>query len=192
VQVDCVPGWHTPAPLHWGADVNVEPGIGQVVAPHIVPFAYRRQLPAPSHIPSVPHVAVGAMAHWPSGSVAAGASVHVPAVSVSAHERQVPVHELAQQTPCWHCPDWHSVPAPHATESSFFEQTPLLQTKPAAQSVASVAFAHVVRQMLFVLQAYVPHEAGVPTWHVPVPLQVRACVYVPLAQVSAAHVVPAT
>jgi hypothetical protein len=54
--------------------------------------------------------------------------VHVPAVPASAHERQSPVHELAQQTPCWHWPDWHSVPAPHGVESSFFEQTPVLQT----------------------------------------------------------------
>jgi hypothetical protein len=189
VQVDCVPGWHTPAPLHWGADVNVEPGIGQVVAPQIVPAAYRRQLPAPSQVPSVPHVVVAAAAHWLSGSVVAAASVHVPTVPGSAHERQVPVHELAQQTFCWHCPDWHSVPAVHAAALSFFEQTPLLQTKPVAQSPSIV---QVVRQVLFVLQAYVPQEAGVPTWHVPAPLQVRACVYVPVTQVSAAHVVPAT
>jgi hypothetical protein len=56
------------------------------------------------------------------------ATVHVPAVAANAHERQSPVHELAQQTPCWHCPDWHSVPAPHGAALSFFEQTPLLQT----------------------------------------------------------------
>jgi hypothetical protein len=37
VQVDCVPGWQTPEPLHCGADVNVEPA--QVVAPQLVPPA---------------------------------------------------------------------------------------------------------------------------------------------------------
>jgi hypothetical protein len=37
VQVDCVPGWQTPEPLHCGADVNVEPE--QVVPPHVVPEA---------------------------------------------------------------------------------------------------------------------------------------------------------
>jgi hypothetical protein len=37
VQVDCVPGWQTPAPLHRGAEVNVEPE--QVVPPHVVPAA---------------------------------------------------------------------------------------------------------------------------------------------------------
>jgi hypothetical protein len=58
----------------------------------------------------------------------AGASVHVPIAPGSAHERHVPVHELLQHTPCWHCPDWHSVPAPHVAPLSFFEQTPLLQT----------------------------------------------------------------
>jgi hypothetical protein len=39
VQVDCVPGWQTPEPLHSGADVTVEPGVGQVGAPQIVPAA---------------------------------------------------------------------------------------------------------------------------------------------------------
>jgi len=42
------------------------------------------------------------------------------------------------------------VPAPHGAALSFFEQTPLLQTKPAAQSLTSV---QVVRQVLFVSQA---------------------------------------
>jgi hypothetical protein len=84
-----------------------------------------------------------------SGSVIGAASVQVPAVPGSAHERQVPVHELAQQTPCWHCPDWHSVPPVHAAALSFFEQTPLLHTKPVAQSLAIV---QVVRQVSFVSQ----------------------------------------
>jgi hypothetical protein len=45
-----------------------------------------------------------------------------------AHDRQVPVHELAQHTPCWHWPDWHSLPPPQTAPLSFFEHTPLLQT----------------------------------------------------------------
>jgi hypothetical protein len=83
------------------------------------------------------------------------------------------VHELVQQTPCWQMPVPHSAPAVHAAPSSFFEQTPLLHTYPAAQSPAAV---HVVRHVPFVLHAYVPHEDCVPAWQVPVPLQVRACV----------------
>jgi hypothetical protein len=82
----------------------------------------------------------------------------------------------------------HSAPAVHAAPSSFFEQTPLLHTYPAAQSAAAV---HVVRHVLFVSQAYVPHEDCVPGWQVPAPLHVRAWVYVPAAQVAAAHEVPA-
>ena len=115
----------------------------------------------------------------------------MPAVPVSAHERHVPVHELAQHTPCWHWPDWHSVPAPHGAALSFFEQTPLLQTKPAAQSLA---IAQVVRQVSFVPQRYVPHIEDVAAWQVPAPLQVRAWVNVPvpIGQVAATHVVPAT
>jgi hypothetical protein len=126
VHDDCVPAWQTPEPLHLGADVNVEPA--HVVAPHVVPAAYRRHAPAASHIPSVPQLLAPWSAHWFSGSVFTVASVHVPIVPDSAHERHVPVHELPQHTPCWHWPDWHSVPAPHVVPFSFFEQTPLLQT----------------------------------------------------------------
>ena len=51
---------------------------------------------------------------------------------------------------------------------------------------------HVTRQVLFVLQAYVPQEDEAPGWQVPVPLQVPACVYRPAEQVAGAQVVPAT
>jgi hypothetical protein len=186
VHDDCVPAVHTPAPLHWAAEVNVEPE--HVAAPHMVPAAYLRQAPAPSQVPSSPQVAPPASVHWFSGSWPAVTSEHVPRLPASAHDRQVPVHELVQQTPCWQMPVPHSAPAVQAAPSSFFEQTPLLQTYPAAQSPAAV---HEVRHVPFVLHAYVPQEDCVPAWQVPVPLHVRACVYVPAAQVSAAHDVPA-
>jgi hypothetical protein len=126
-----------------------------------------------------------------SGSVVAAAREQVPTAPGRAHERQVPVHELAQQTPCWHWPDWHSVPAAQVAALSFFEQTPLLQTKPVAQSFA---VAQVVWQVLFVSQRYVLQDEEVPGWQVPVPVQVRAWVYVPAptGQVASTHVVPAT
>ena len=79
-------------------------------------------------MPSVPQLGAPASVHWLSGSVLGAASVQVPTVPVRLQERHVPVHELAQQTPCWHWPDWHSVPAAHGAALSFFEQTPLLQT----------------------------------------------------------------
>jgi hypothetical protein len=186
VHEDCVPAAHVPVPLHWGADVNVEPA--HVAAPQVVPAAYRRQAPAPSHVPSSPQFMAPPSVHWFSGSWPAATSEQVPRLPASAHERQVPVHELEQQTPCWQKLEPHSAPAAHAAPSSFFEQTPLLQTYPAAQSAAAV---HVVRHVLFVSQVYVPHEDCVPGWHVPVPLHVRACVYVPAAHVAAAHDVPA-
>jgi hypothetical protein len=129
VQDDCVPAWQTPAPLHVGVEVNVEPE--QVAEPQVVPAAYWRHAPAPSHMPSSPQLlglAPRASVHWFKGSVLFAASVHVPIELGSAHERQVPVHELAQHTFCWHWPDWHSAPPPQATPLSFFEQTPLLQT----------------------------------------------------------------
>jgi hypothetical protein len=79
-------------------------------------------------MPSVPQLGAPASVHWLSGSVPAVASVQVPTVPASAHERQIPVQELAQHTFCWHWPDWHSVPSAHGVELSFFEQTPLLHT----------------------------------------------------------------
>jgi hypothetical protein len=81
------------------------------------------------------------------------------------------------------------VPAPHVAALSFFEQTPLLQTKPAAQSFT---VEHIVWQALFVSQAYVPHDDGVAVWQVPVPLHVRACVNMPAVHVAVTQVVPAT
>jgi hypothetical protein len=134
--------------LHVGSDVNVEPE--HVVPPHFVPAAYRRQAPAPSQVPSVPQLVAIWSAHWFSGSWPAATSVHVPIEAAMAHERQVPVHELLQQTPCAHWPDWHSLPAAHVAPLSFFEQTPLLQTYPAAQSPTAV---QPVRHFPFVLHA---------------------------------------
>jgi hypothetical protein len=48
-----VPAAQLPVPLHVRAGVNVTPV--HVDAAHIVPAAYRRQAPVPSHVPSVPH-----------------------------------------------------------------------------------------------------------------------------------------
>jgi hypothetical protein len=46
--------WQVPVPLHDRADVSVDPV--QLAVAHVVPAAYRRQAPAPSHVPSRPHV----------------------------------------------------------------------------------------------------------------------------------------
>ena len=50
------------------------------------------------------HIAAG------SGSPV-GTAVHSPIVPVMAHEKQAPAQAVAQQTPCAHWPDLHSVAA---------------------------------------------------------------------------------
>jgi len=119
-------------PLQVRAGVNADPV--QRAAAQVVPAAYRRQAPAPSHVPSVPHEVLPLSVHWSRGSCPTGTSVQVPALPDSAHDRQVPLQLEAQQTPCWQSPDAHSVPAAQVRPSGFFEQTPALQMLGATQS----------------------------------------------------------
>jgi len=72
--------------------------------------------------------------------------VQVPAEPDSAHDWQVPVHALAQQTLCSQKPDAHSLGSAHAAPRSFFPQAIAVQTLPAVQS-ASVP--HAPRQRPF-------------------------------------------
>ena len=85
-----------PPPLQVRAGIDV--ASLQLAAAHIVPLAYWRQAPAPSQVPSLPQLAAPSSAHWLSGSVPAGTSMHRPSLPAIAHERQVPVHAVAQQT----------------------------------------------------------------------------------------------
>jgi hypothetical protein len=50
----------------------------------------------------------------------------------------VPVQAVAQQTPWEQKPELHSVPAPQALPSGFFEQVPPLQTLGETQSPSTV------------------------------------------------------
>jgi hypothetical protein len=122
-----------PVPLQVRAGENVEPT--QVAVAQTVPVAYRRQPPLPSHMPSVPQLVAPLSAHWFRGSAPTGTGVQVPAVPVSAHDRQVPVQLELQQTPCWQSPDAHSVPPAQVTPSGFFVHWPALQMLGAMQSV---------------------------------------------------------
>ena len=79
----------------------------------------------------------------------AGIAVQTPRLPASAHDVQMPVQAPAQQTPCWHEPEAHSVPAAQSAPFAFLPQIVPLQTLPAAQS----AFvAHEVRQVPVVPQ----------------------------------------
>ena len=96
----------------------------QVGARHCVPDAYRRHAALPSHIPSLPHVVAPWSAHWPSGSEPSGTLVQVPTLLGTAHERQVPVQVVPQQTPCSQKPELHSGPPPQAAPIGFLPQLP--------------------------------------------------------------------
>ena len=161
--------WQVPVPLHVRAGENVEPV--HDAPTHTVPAAYRRQAPLPSQVPSVPQVEAPLSAHWLSGSAPTAANVQVPAVPDSAHDRQVPVQLELQQTPCWQRPEAHSVAPAQVVPSGFFVHWPALQMLGAMQSLLVV---QVVRQIPLGPQLYAPHEIGVASWHVPVPLQVRS------------------
>jgi hypothetical protein len=106
-----------------------------------VPLTYRRQPPLPSQVPSVPQVAAPASVHWFNGSWPAGTVEQVPPVPVRAHDRQVPVQAVLQQTPCAQKPLLHSVPPAHAAPSGLSPQLDAVQTFPLVQSALVVQVA---------------------------------------------------
>ena len=106
----------------------------QVPAAQVVPLAYKRQPPTPSQAPSAPQLAAPWSAHWPSGSAPAGTVEQVPLDPASAHDMQVTVHDVWQQTPWAQIPLRQSGPAAHAAPSGSLPQLPLVQTLPAEQS----------------------------------------------------------
>ena len=117
----------------------------------------------------------------------AGIAVQTPRLPASAHDVQIPVHAPAQQTPCWHEPDAHSVPAAQSTPLTFLPQIVPLQTLPPEQSAL---VAHEVRHAPAVPQEYGSHACCVPGMHVPVPLQRPGRVAVTPVQAGATHCVP--
>jgi len=184
-HIEVVAVWQVPVPLQVRADVSVEPV--QVAETQVVPAAYSRQAPIPSHVPSRAHVPDPSSGHWASGSWPLGTLVHVPGVPESAHDWQRPVQVVWQQTPCAQWAELHSVSPPQVAPIGLRPQLPPLQVLGDAQSAD-------VEQV--VLQAFVPHANGVQldevaVWQMPLPLQVRAGVNVVPEQVAATHWVPA-
>jgi hypothetical protein len=125
------------------------------------------------------------------GAVPDGTLLQVPGAVASAHDWQVPVHAVAQHTPCAQKPDAHSAAAAQVRPSGFLEQVPPLQTLGEAQWASVV---HVVRQAFAVVsQTYGLHAELVAAAHMPMPLHSRGGVNVdPAGQVAAAHCVPLT
>jgi hypothetical protein len=150
-----------------------------------------RQAPLPLQVPSFPHVVDPPSVHWVAGvgSCPAGTLAQVPALPVSAHDRHVPVHAVAQQTPCAQLPELHSAAAVHTAPLGFFPQLFIVQV---LGETHSALVAHVVR-----------HAPLLPHWngsqpddaaggrHRPAPSQVWAGVSVEPVQVAGMHTVPA-
>lgn len=123
-------------PLQVRAGVNVAPA--QLCGTQMVPLAYCRHDPPPSHVPSVPHVEAPLSAHCPSGSSPAGTSMHVPAVPVIPHDRQLPVQAVRQHVPCSQKPLEHSVAPVQVAPLGRLPQLPPVQTLGATQSASAV------------------------------------------------------
>jgi hypothetical protein len=136
---------HVPAPSHNRGGVSTAPAAGQRPATQTVAARNRRHPPAPSQVPSVPQLAAPVSGHWSSGSCRSGTLVQAPWLPGSAHDRQVPVQVVLQQTPCWQMPELQSSLVAHIPPSARLPQLPLLQMLGGVQSALVVqVFAHVI------------------------------------------------
>lgn len=108
----------------------------QVLPPQAVPAAYFPQAPLPSQNPSPMQVAAPWSSHWASGSCPAGTLMQVPALPGTAHDLQVPVQAVAQQTPCAQNAELQSPFVPQLAPIGFLPQLPDTQKVPVAQSTS--------------------------------------------------------
>jgi len=180
----------TPAPSQVRAD-NAVVEFMHAAAPHTVVVPYLRHAPAPSQVPSLPHVEAAAIGHWEatSGALPAAIGEQVPTLPAIEHDMQVPVHAMLQQTLLTQNPDAQSLFSPdeHVPPIGILPQLMATQVLPLVQSVAVVV--HVV------LHAPVPHMYGaqglvVAARHTPLPSQERADDSIEPVQLAAPHDVP--
>lgn len=76
--------------------------------------------------------------------------MQVPGLDASAHDWQVPVHVVAQQTLCAQIPELQSSPKLQAAPSALREQVPALQTFGRTQSASPVQL--ILQTRVLVLQ----------------------------------------
>ena len=128
--------------------------------------------------------------HWAFGSEApAGTLVQVPSLPASAHEAQLAVQAVAQQTPWAQMPLPHSLPSPlQLAPFGLKPHDPAVHTAGGAQSASAAQIA---------LQAALPQlngkqEVAGGVTQVPAPSHAdwRVSVVVPAGQVAAAQGVP--
>lgn len=139
----------------------------------------------------MPQVPTAVVAHWlaTTGAEPAGTLVQVPALVVRAHDWQVPLQALLQQTPCWQKPEAHSAAVEQLVPGVFRAQAPAMHTSGATQSASAV---HVVLQAVPPLaQVKFPGQAPAVTGRqVPAPSHVWAGASVEPLQLGATHCVP--
>jgi hypothetical protein len=124
------------------------------------------------------------------GGEAAAIGEQVPLVPLIAHDMQVPVQELLQQTPCWQKPEAHSAAVEQAVPGVLSAHAPVVQTLGETQSAV---VPQDVRQAVALPQFRFPGQAPAVTGlQVPAPSQVCAGVSVEPEQIGAAHCVPFT
>jgi hypothetical protein len=82
--------------------------------------------------------------HWLRGSWPAATDEQVPGVAASAHDRQVPVQAVPQQTPCSQNVELHSAAAAQVAPIGFLPQLPVMQVFGVVQSAVD---PQVVRQV---------------------------------------------
>jgi hypothetical protein len=143
----------------------------------------------PSQKPLLSQLAAPALVQVPVGSVPPpGTGEQVPAVAASAHERQVPVQAVRQQTPCAQNPVVHSCPSAQVAPGGLRPQEPPVHTAGAAQSASAVQVA---------LHTEAPqwkgkHEVEEGVTHLPAPSHVAPGVNVvpPAGQLGSAQGIP--
>jgi hypothetical protein len=180
----------TPAPSQVRTDRPVV-AFMHVAAPHCVPSACFRQPPAPSQVPSLPHVDAAATGQndATSGGSPSPIGEHVPTLPVSEHDEQAPAQALLQQTLATQYPDAQSefMPDGHAPPIGILPQLIIVQVLPA---VHSVEVEQVVRHAA-VPQVNGAHELVVAVRHVPMPSHDRGDDSVEPVQLAAPQFVPA-
>ena len=87
--------------------------------------------------------------HWSRGSCRSGTLVQAPSLPGNAHDRQVPVQVVLQQTPCWQMPELQSSLIAHVPPRELLPQLPLLQMLGGVQSALIV---HVLAHVIALLQ----------------------------------------
>jgi hypothetical protein len=125
----------TQAPVALQVDSGVNTLFSQCAAAQTVPGRCRRQAPAPSQAPSVPHDSGGSDAQVLRGSSAPTATgVQTPGAEGRAQLRQAPAQASAQQTPSTQKFDTQSPAALHGWPLARLPQLPLMHTLPPTQS----------------------------------------------------------